>query len=81
MATYDAETRPDFWKLQVTTTRNITGGNGFPQAFVDWFCGGLQYQVNHHLFPMMQAIDYARSAMKVRRQVVSSMSITFFCAK
>lgn len=53
MATYDAETRPDFWKLQVTTTRNIIGGHGIPQAFVDWFCGGLQYQVDHHLFPTM----------------------------
>jgi cytochrome b involved in lipid metabolism/fatty acid desaturase len=53
MATYDADARPDFWKLQVTTTRNITGGHGFPQFFVDWFCGGLQYQVDHHLFPMM----------------------------
>merc|ERR1712008_355267 len=53
MATYDAETRPDFWKLQVTTTRNITGGHGLPQCFVDWLCGGLQYQVDHHLFPMM----------------------------
>lgn len=51
MATYDADARPDFWKLQVTTTRNITGGHGIPQAFVDWFCGGLQYQVDHHLFP------------------------------
>lgn len=53
MATYDAEARPDFWKLQVTTTRNIIGGYGIPQAFVDWFCGGLQYQVDHHLFPTM----------------------------
>jgi len=51
MAVYDADARPDFWKLQVTTTRNITGGHGFPQWFVDWFCGGLQYQVDHHLFP------------------------------
>jgi fatty acid desaturase len=51
MATYDADARPDFWKLQVTTTRNITGGHGVPQAVVDWFCGGLQYQVDHHLFP------------------------------
>ena len=51
MAVYDAETRPDFWKLQVTTTRNIIGGHGMPQWFVDWFCGGLQYQVEHHLFP------------------------------
>jgi fatty acid desaturase len=53
MSTYDADKRPDFWKLQVTTTRNITGGHGFPQFFVDWLCGGLQYQVDHHLFPMM----------------------------
>jgi fatty acid desaturase/predicted heme/steroid binding protein len=53
MKTYDADARPDFWKLQVTTTRNITGGHGFPQWFVDWFCGGLQYQVDHHLFPTL----------------------------
>lgn len=53
MATYDADARPDFWKLQVTTTRNIIGGHGFPQFFVDWFCGGLQYQVDHHLFPTL----------------------------
>jgi acyl-lipid Delta6-acetylenase / acyl-lipid (9-3)-desaturase len=53
MATYDADARPDFWKLQVTTTRNIIGGHGIPQAFVDWFCGGLQYQVDHHLFPTL----------------------------
>lgn len=53
MATYDAKTRPDFWKLQVTTTRNVIAGHGFPQFFVDWFCGGLQYQVDHHLFPTL----------------------------
>merc|ERR1712070_1317116 len=53
MATYDADARPDFWSLQVTTTRNITGGHGFPKWSVDWFCGGLQYQVDHHLFPMI----------------------------
>lgn len=53
METYDADARPDFWKLQVTTTRNIIGGHGFPQIFVDWFCGGLQYQVDHHLFPTL----------------------------
>ena len=46
MAVYPADQRPDFWKLQVSTTRNVT-----PNFFVDWFCGGLQYQVDHHLFP------------------------------
>ena len=48
MAVYPANERPDFWKLQVTTTRNVTSN-----MFVDWFCGGLQYQVDHHLFPMI----------------------------
>jgi len=61
MATYDADARPDFWKLQVTTTRNITGGHGFPQFFVDWLCGGLQYQVDHHLFPMMPRHNLAKT--------------------
>ena len=45
---YEADERPDYWKLQVTTTRNISGN-----AFVHWLCGGLEYQVDHHLFPMM----------------------------
>jgi len=71
MATYDAETRPDFWKLQVTTTRNIIGGHGVPQAFVDWLCGGLQYQVDHHLFPMMP-----RHNLKKTHDLVES-----FCKK
>merc|ERR1712183_27915 len=61
MATYDADKRPDFWKLQVTTTRNITGGHGIPQRFVDWFCGGLQYQVEHHLFPSMPRHNLAKT--------------------
>lgn len=61
MDVYDAETRPDFWKLQVTTTRNIIGGHGIPQWFVDWFCGGLQYQVDHHLFPMIPRHNLAKT--------------------
>jgi fatty acid desaturase/predicted heme/steroid binding protein len=48
MAVYSAKHRPDFWKLQVSATRNIR-----PNWFVNWFCGGLQYQIEHHLFPMI----------------------------
>ncbi|KUF95560.1 hypothetical protein AM588_10006188 [Phytophthora nicotianae] len=48
MSVYEREEKPDFWQLQVTTTRNIT-----PGFFMDWFCGGLNYQIEHHLFPMM----------------------------
>jgi acyl-lipid Delta6-acetylenase / acyl-lipid (9-3)-desaturase len=61
MSTYDADARPDFWKLQVTTTRNITGGHGIPQSMVDWFCGGLQYQVDHHLFPSLPRHNLPRA--------------------
>jgi cytochrome b involved in lipid metabolism len=61
MATYDADARPDFWKLQVTTTRNVIGGHGLPQSFVDWFCGGLQYQVDHHLFPSLPRHSLAKT--------------------
>ncbi|KAJ1445234.1 fatty acid desaturase-domain-containing protein [Pelagophyceae sp. CCMP2097] len=48
MAVYDAAERPDYWKLQVTTTRNILQDRF---GLVHWFCGGLDYQVEHHLFP------------------------------
>ncbi|MHA7986785.1 fatty acid desaturase family protein [Rathayibacter sp. CAU 1779] len=40
--------RVDFLRRQVLTSRNIAGG-----AFVDIFMGGLNYQVEHHLFPSM----------------------------
>ncbi|CAK4081887.1 unnamed protein product [Aphanomyces euteiches] len=48
MAVFDRDEKPDFWKLQVLTTRNVSGS-----WFIDWFMGGLNYQVDHHLFPMV----------------------------
>jgi len=36
----------DFLKLQLQGTKNID-----PGMFMDWFAGGLNYQVEHHLFP------------------------------
>ncbi|MEU3186251.1 acyl-CoA desaturase [Streptomyces sp. NPDC006923] len=35
-------------RRQVLTSRNIRGG-----LFTDWFLGGLNYQIEHHLFPSM----------------------------
>mmetsp|Transcript_6309 Transcript_6309/g.19759 ORF Transcript_6309/g.19759 Transcript_6309/m.19759 type:complete len:472 (-) Transcript_6309:446-1861(-) len=57
MAVYDAANRPDYWKLQVTTTRNVTQD---PFGFVHWFCGGLDYQVEHHLFPTVPRHNLAK---------------------
>ena len=39
----------------MSTTRNITSN-----WFVDWFCGGLQYQVDHHLFPQLPRHNLAK---------------------
>jgi len=36
----------DFLGLQLQGTKNIE-----PSMFMDWFSGGLNYQVEHHLFP------------------------------
>ncbi|KHJ81619.1 hypothetical protein OESDEN_18694 [Oesophagostomum dentatum] len=34
--------------LQLYTTRNMR-----PGLFIDWLWGGLNYQIEHHLFPTM----------------------------
>lgn len=39
---------PPFMRHQVLTSRNVTGGR-----FVEWLTGGLNYQIEHHLFPSM----------------------------
>jgi len=64
MAVYDAAHRPDYWKLQVTTTRNVTQD---ALGFVHWFCGGLDYQVEHHLFPTMPRHHLAECNRRVRK--------------
>ncbi|MFJ9824928.1 fatty acid desaturase family protein [Streptomyces sp. NPDC101160] len=47
----DAHPDGDSWghlRRQVLTSRNIRGG-----AVTDWFLGGLNYQIEHHLFPSL----------------------------
>lgn len=61
MAVYDAAHRPDYWKLQVTTTRNVSQES--PIGFVHWFCGGLDYQVEHHLFPTIPRHNLAQTSV------------------
>ncbi|CAI5938912.1 unnamed protein product [Closterium sp. NIES-64] len=38
----------DFYTAQIVTTRNVSDG-----LFNDWFTGGLNKQLEHHLFPTM----------------------------
>lgn len=46
----------DFLRRQVLTSRNIR-----PNIFTDFFMGGLNYQVEHHLFPSMPRPHLARA--------------------
>jgi fatty acid desaturase len=44
------------WRTQITSTRNIYGGK-----FIDLALGGLNYQVEHHLFSYMPRPNLARA--------------------
>ncbi|RZU53910.1 fatty acid desaturase [Krasilnikovia cinnamomea] len=46
----------DFLRKQVLTSRNVTGGR-----FTDALLGGLNYQIEHHLFPAMPTPNLRRA--------------------
>ncbi|GAB3695395.1 acyl-CoA desaturase [Nocardiopsis oceani] len=51
----------DFLRKQVLTSRNVRGG-----AFTDLALGGLNYQIEHHLFPSMPSPHLAKAQPIVR---------------
>ncbi|MFC0489377.1 fatty acid desaturase family protein [Sinomonas atrocyanea] len=57
------EARLDFFSKQVRTSRNISGG-----WWATWLMGGLNYQVEHHLFPSMPRPHLGRARRIVRDQ-------------
>jgi fatty acid desaturase len=50
------EVKLDYLRKQVLTSRNITGGR-----WVDFLLGGLNYQIEHHLFPSMPRPNLRRA--------------------
>jgi fatty acid desaturase len=56
MPILSADDRTDFLRRQVLTSRNIRGGR-----LVDAVLGGLNYQLEHHLFPSMPRPNLRRS--------------------
>ena len=52
---------PDYLRRQVLTSRNIRGGR-----FTDLLLGGLNYQIEHHLFPSMPRPNLRRAQALVR---------------
>lgn len=50
------EYQPDFVKAQFESTRNAVMTN----PFSEWLWGGMQYQLEHHLFPSMPRSKYPK---------------------
>lgn len=61
----------DFVRLQVRTTRNVD-----PFWFTDWFTGGLNYQVEHHIFPTVPRHNLPKLA-KILRAFCHKHSIPY----
>ncbi|PZS15165.1 MAG: delta fatty acid desaturase [Pseudonocardiales bacterium] len=61
MPTFPAKSDLDFLRRQVLTSRNVRGG-----WFTDLLLGGLNYQVEHHLFPNMPRPSLRKAQRLVR---------------
>ncbi|NUW36739.1 acyl-CoA desaturase [Nonomuraea sp. SMC257] len=61
MPTLTGKAGLDFLRKQVLTTRNVRGGH-----FVDIAMGGLNYQIEHHLFPHMPTPNLRKAQPIVR---------------
>jgi fatty acid desaturase len=61
MPTLTRDEELDFLRRQVLTSRNVRGS--WP---VDWLLGGLNYQIEHHLFPNMPRPNLRRAQPLIR---------------
>jgi fatty acid desaturase len=66
-----ADEQVDFLQRQVLTSRNVRGG-----WFTDLFLGGLNYQIEHHLFPSMPRASL-RHAQPLVREHCSSIDLPY----
>jgi fatty acid desaturase len=66
MPILEPEDELDFFRRQVITARNV-----YSNAFYDFWYGGLNYQIEHHLFP-----NLPRNKLREAQQIVRA-----FCAE
>lgn len=67
MPLIDGDTPMSFVRRQVITARNVAGGH-----FTTFVLGGLNYQIEHHLFPTMPRPNLARAQSIVRAFCIES---------
>ena len=62
----------DFLRLQVLTARNVKA-----HPITDFWYGGLNYQIEHHLFPTM-ARNKLREAQKIIREFCDQHKVSYY---
>ncbi|MBB3664297.1 fatty acid desaturase [Prauserella sediminis] len=71
MPTLQAGEKLDFLRKQVLTTRNVRGG-----PVVDTLMGGLNYQIEHHLFPHLP-MPHLRKAQPIVRRYCAEIGVPY----
>ncbi|GAB2584027.1 acyl-CoA desaturase [Streptomyces capparidis] len=71
MPTLTGDDRPDFLRRQVLTSRNISGGR-----LTDLALGGLNHQIEHHLFPSMPT-PHLRRARPIVQAYCAELGVAY----
>ncbi|MFC9993899.1 fatty acid desaturase family protein [Nocardia sp. NPDC127526] len=71
MPTLTGNNRPDYLRRQVLTSRNVRGG-----LLTDLALGGLNYQIEHHLFPSMPTPNL-RHAQPIVRAYCAELGVPY----
>ena len=74
MPTLTGEDELDYLRKQVLTSRNVRGG-----AWVDVLLGGLNYQIEHHLFPNMPTPNL-RKAQPIVERYCAEIGVSYLSA-
>jgi len=69
---YEEGKAMSWMELQMRTSRSLTGG-----AFVHWFYGGLNTQVEHHLFPKAPRFNLLK-VQKMTREFAKKHNLKYF---
>ncbi|PRX67255.1 fatty acid desaturase [Nonomuraea fuscirosea] len=71
MPVLTAEDELDFLRRQVLTSRNVRGGR-----LINTALGGLNFQIEHHLFPSMPSVNL-RKAQPIVREYCASLGVGY----
>jgi linoleoyl-CoA desaturase len=77
MSTPESGTVENNWAVhQILTTTNFAPKN----RILNWFIGGLNYQIEHHLFPNICHVHY-RKISEIVKKTANEFDLPYHCAK